>query len=124
MLTSALRALVLGASTLAFACSSSGGPTAIEIPIDRIVLVASCGFLVENTTCSFRAQAFTAEDQLVDNAVLRWTSSNPGVATVEEQGTTGLVRARQAGQAQITVSNTTGSVSVAQRLNVIPENPK
>lgn len=116
--------LALGTTLLALACSGDGGPTAIEIPVDRIEMVASCGVMVTNETCSFRAAAFTADDQLIENAVLRWVSSNAAVATVEEQGTTGFVRARQSGQAQIIASNSTGSVSAFKQVSVVPENPK
>jgi hypothetical protein len=114
---------VLGLLALAAGCNSGGGPTAIEIPIDRLEIVAACGAIAETETCTFRAEAFSGTQQ-VANPVLRWSSSNSTVATVEEQGTSAVVRGRQSGQVSITVSNTTGTVSDSKTMHVIQANPK
>lgn len=114
---------VLGLSALAFGCTGGGGPTAIEIPIDRLDIVQFCAAIAETETCMFRAEAFSGE-QLVANPVLRWSSSNSTVASVEEQGTSALVRGRQSGQVSIIVSNTTGTVSDSKTLHVLLANPK
>ncbi|HUP20183.1 MAG TPA: hypothetical protein VM778_09550 [Gemmatimonadota bacterium] len=114
---------LLGTALLALACSGGGGPTAIEIPIDRLELVLSCGTIPETQTCVFRAEAFSGEQQ-VANPVLRWFTSNSTVATVEGAGSSATVLGRQTGQATITVSNSTGSVSDGRLLHVIRFSPK
>ena len=68
------------------ACSGDEGPTAIEIPLARVEITKGCGSIGEGSTCVMEARGFTAENQLVTNAVLRWSSNASSVAQVNNEG--------------------------------------
>lgn len=121
---SASRAPLLVPFVLAgalLACSDGSGPTAIEIPIDSLAFTSTCTALVPGDTCPLTVEAFTEDGQQIGNPVLRWTSFNSGVASVDTQG---LVTARAPGEATIEVSNTTATVSVRTLVHVLHFNPK
>ena len=100
------RGLIL--SLTAAACAGGSGPTAIEIPIGRLEIASNgCLSVVEGDTCVIVVRAFSTDGQEIGNPVLRWFTSNSAIAQVEN----GTVSARSPGQATITVSNSTGSVS-------------
>jgi hypothetical protein len=67
------------------ACSGDG-PTAIEIPLATVEITAGCGTMGEGATCQMAARGFTAEGQLVTNAVLRWSSNATSIAQVNSEG--------------------------------------
>ncbi len=110
-------ALLAGVLAGVLACSGSGGPTAIEIGIDRIDVTAPCTVVIEGDTCQIVAQAFAEDGRLIQNPVLRYTSSNPATADVS---TTGVMTGRAPGQVTIVVSNTTGSVSDQFNASILP----
>lgn len=103
----------------ALSCSSSDGPTAIEIPIATIQIRSGGCFVEEGSSCNVVAEAKTAEGVIVSNPILRWTSSNTSVATVEGQSSTATIRANAIGNATVTVTDTTGDVSDDMRVNVL-----
>jgi hypothetical protein len=67
------------------ACSEDG-PTAIEIPLARVEITQGCGNIGEGDTCQMVARGITAENQVVTNAVLRWSSNASSVAQVNSEG--------------------------------------
>jgi hypothetical protein len=77
---------LLATALLLPACSGDSGPTAIEIPLARVEITGPCPFIDEGGTCQMAARGITAEDQIVTNAVLRWSSSNNSVAQVNNEG--------------------------------------
>lgn len=114
------RAALVAALLFPLACSDSG-PTAIELPIATIVVTQGCPTLIVGQQCRPTVEARTAEGQLVVNPILRWTSSNPGTASVTDQG---LIQARGPGEATIRVSNSTDSARADIFFRVIDTNPK
>ena len=103
--------LAVAAGLAAASCSNSNGPTAIEIPIADIQIRSGSCAVEEGRTCNLFAEAKTADGTIVTNPILRWSSSNPTVATVEGQSSQAVVSIHSVGTATITVSNTTGDVS-------------
>lgn len=99
------------------ACGGGGGPTAIEIPIAELDIVQGCSSIVEGQRCQIVVRALTAEGQQVSNPVLRWSSSNDGVASVSNRG---LVQAGGAGIVTIRVSNTTDTAKDQTTIYVLP----
>ena len=98
------------------ACSEDG-PTAIEIPLARVEITGPCPFIDEGATCQMAARGITAEDQIVTNAVLRWSSSNSSVAQVNGDG---RVFAVGIGQAVITVEASFGQGRDTSEVAVLP----
>lgn len=74
------------AGALLPACGGNDGPTAIEIPLARVEITRRCTTVLEGSTCQMEAQGITADDQIVTNAVLRWSSNNSSVAQVNGDG--------------------------------------
>ncbi|MGH7544026.1 MAG: Ig-like domain-containing protein [Gemmatimonadota bacterium] len=107
----------LGLITLA--CSNSGGPTAIEIPIATIQIRSGGCFVEEGASCPVLAEARTADGVLVSNPILRWTSSNTTVASVEGESSTATIHARAIGNATVTVTDTTGDITDDIRVTVL-----
>jgi hypothetical protein len=109
-----------GAALFAFAllaCSGSGGPTAIEIPIARIQIVSACTVIVEGNTCTIGVRAFAEDGRQVGNPVLRFLSTNENAASVS---TRGVVSGRAPGTSTILVSNSTSTVNQQFRVDVLP----
>lgn len=113
-------ALVLTLGLAALSCSSSDGPTSIEIPITSIQIRSGGCFVPAGVSCNVRAEARTVDGVLVSNPVLRWSSSNTTVASVEGQSDTATISARAIGNATVTVTDTTGDVSDEMRVSVLP----
>jgi hypothetical protein len=116
--TVSVLGLVIGLAVLS--CSSSDGPTSIEIPIADIQIRSGGCFVAEGASCNVRAEARTAEGVLVSNPILRWSSSNTTVASVEGQSSEATIVARSIGDATVTVTDTTGDVSDDMRVSVLP----
>lgn len=116
----ALSALGLAMGLAGPACSSSDGPTAIEIPIATIQIRSGGCFVPAGETCSVVAEAKTAAGVVVSNPVLRWSSSNTTVASVTGESSTATIRAQAIGNAVVTVSDTTGDVTDEMPVAVLP----
>ncbi|MGH7570509.1 MAG: hypothetical protein ACREMK_01515 [Gemmatimonadota bacterium] len=101
------------------ACSGDEGPTAIEIPIAELRVTGSCGGMVAGSTCPLLAEAKTADGLVVANPVLDWFSNNPTIASVSGNSSSAVVTAHSEGNATVTVSNTSGTVSDDIRVNVL-----
>jgi hypothetical protein len=110
--------LALGLAVLS--CSSSDGPTSIEIPIASIQIRSGGCFVEEGASCNVLAEARTLEGVLVSNPILRWTSSNTTVASVVGESSTATIRANAIGDATVTVTDTTGDVADDMRVSVLP----
>ena len=108
------------AAALLPACSEDG-PTAIEIPLARVEIVTPCPDIPEDGDCTIAARGITAENELVTNAVLRWSSSNGSVASVNSEG---RVHGEGPGQATITVEAAVGTGSATTQVAVRPVFPK
>ena len=98
-------------------CSDGTGPTAIEIPIDRIDITTPCSSVVEGFTCRIGVEAFAADGRQIANPVLRYLTTNSNVADVTTDGT---VRGIAPGDATIYVTNSTASVQDEFRVFVFP----
>ena len=109
--------LVLGLTALS--CSDSEGPTSIEIPIATIQIRSGGCFVEEGASCQVLAEAKTADGVIVSNPILRWTSSNSSVASVEGESSEATVRTHAPGDATVTVTDTTGDVSDSMRVTVL-----
>ena len=103
--------LALAVGLTGASCSSDDGPTSIEIPIASIQIRSGVCAVPEGTTCNLFAEAKTADGTLIPNPVLRWSSSNTTVATVQGESSSALVSVRSVGTATITVCNTTCDIS-------------
>ena len=68
-------------------------------------------------TAKFEAQALTAENVPVPEAPLRWTVTDPGIATFDTQ--TGTLTGRTVGKTQLTVRGPGVGLSVAWNVTVI-----
>lgn len=112
---------VAAAIAVVSSCGGDDGPTAIELPVDSIEIVQGCTAVFEGERCQIVVVAMTDEGQRISNPVLRWSSSNSSVATVDSEG---LVRGVAGGDATIRVSNTTETASDQTRVRVVPLNPK
>ena len=118
----ARSALPLAFLALAACSGGSGGPTAIEIPIDRREIAGGCAaYLLPDERCQLQVRAITAQGQIVTNPVVRWASTDAGVASVDARG---RVTARGPGAATIRVSNTTDTAIADRTVNVLTANPK
>ncbi len=102
------------------ACDESG-PTAIEIPIESLEITKPCAVMIERSDCTIGVLAMTPEGQSIINPVLRWTSSSSAVSIRNDRG---LIFANAPGQATVTVSNSTGTVSANTRVTVLPNTAK
>ncbi|HUP00267.1 MAG TPA: Ig-like domain-containing protein [Gemmatimonadota bacterium] len=109
----ALGSILLGCST--------DGPTTIELPIAELRITASCPALIVGGRCAIVVEALTAEGQLVVDPILRWSTSDSSIASVDEGG---VVEARGPGQATIRVSNSTDTASDQTTISVFGQNPK
>ena len=116
--TASALGLALGLAVLS--CSSSDGPTSIEIPIADIQIRSGGCFVPEGESCNVLAEARTAEGILISNPILRWSSSNTTVASVQGESSTATVRAHAIGDATVTVTDTTGDVTDDMRVSVLP----
>jgi hypothetical protein len=108
---------ILAAALALSACGGDEGPTAIEIPLARVEIVTGCPDIPVDSTCQIAARGITADNELVTNAVLRWSSSNGGVVSVDSEG---LVRGMGPGTATITVEAALGTGSATTRVTVRP----
>lgn len=111
------------AIVFAMGCGDSG-PTALDIPIGSLEFTVFCGTLIEGQQCNLEGRVLAKtpepEEQVIANPVLRWSSNSASVSVTSS----GLVTAVTAGEARITVTNSTGTVSASQAIRVIPANPK
>lgn len=99
------------------ACSSEDGPTAIEIPLARVEITSPCPTMGEGDTCQMAARGITAENQVVTNAVLRWSSNASSVAQVSTEG---RVFGVGPGRATITVEAAFGTGEATSEVVVFP----
>ena len=111
------RLLLLGL-TLA-ACSGGGGPTDIEFTVARLEIATnSCAQgVLEGETCAITVRAFAPDGTRIGRPVLRWFSSNPGIAEVERSG--GAIQAKAPGRATITITNSTATVTIDATVLVV-----
>lgn len=117
-----IRAIVLALFFIApIAGCGDSGPTAIEIPIESLDITRPCTVMIEGSDCTIGVIAMTPEGQSIINPVLRWSSSSPAVSIRNDRG---LIRANAPGQATITVSNSTGTVSANTSVTVLPNTAK
>jgi uncharacterized protein YjdB len=65
------------------------------------------------------AEARTADGVLVSNPILRWSSSNTSVASVEGESSTATIRAVAIGNATVTVTDTSGDIADDMRVTVL-----
>ena len=77
---------LLGVAAVAALACSSDGPTAIEIPLAEVEIITPCPTVDIGASCPMSARGITAEGQIVTNAVLRWSSSNPSAVQVNSDG--------------------------------------
>jgi hypothetical protein len=96
---------VAAAALILPACSGDSGPTAIEIPLARVEITGPCPFVDEGATCQMAARGITADNEIVTNAVLRWSSSASSIAQVNNEG---RVLGLSPGTATITVEASFG----------------
>ena len=84
---SLLRTLpaILAAGVALAACSGEG-PTAIEIPLAEVEITGRCPDVTVGHSCPMSARGITEDGQVVTNAVLRWSSSSPDIASVNPDG--------------------------------------
>lgn len=106
---------ILAAALLLPACSGDSGPTAIEIPLAKIEIVTPCPDIPEGSTCQIAARGITEDNELVTNAVLRWSSGNNSVAQVNNEG---RVFAVGAGKTTILVEAALGTGSATTNVTV------
>jgi hypothetical protein len=99
------------------ACSGDSGPTAIEIPLASVEIVTPCPEVPEGSTCQIAARGITADNELVTNAVLRWSSSNNSTVQVNDDG---RVFAVGTGKATILVEAALGTGSATTQVVVRP----
>ena len=104
------------AAALLPACSEDG-PTAIEIPLARVEITAPCPTVDIGSSCPMTARGITADDQIVTNAVLRWSSNSPSIVSVNPDG---RVFGIAPGQARITVEAAFGQGSDTSEVTVFP----
>jgi hypothetical protein len=109
--------LALGLTVLA--CSDGDGPTSIEIPIATIQIRSGGCFVEAGASCPVLAEARTADGVLVSNPILRWSSSNTSVASVEGESSTATIRAVAIGNATVTVTDTSGDIADDMRVTVL-----
>ena len=102
---------------LALVACNDEGPTAIELPIGSLEFTTRCGPIVVETQCRPGVLARTPEGQAIASPVLRWSSNNSSVASVNDDG---VIVAVSAGDAVITVANTTATVTAQQSILVLP----
>jgi uncharacterized protein YjdB len=99
------------------ACSGDDGPTAIEIPLARVEITGPCPTVDEGATCQMTARGITADNEIVTNAVLRWSSNANSIAQVNNDG---RVFGLAPGTATITVEASFGTGSATSRVTVFP----
>src|SRR2546426_199311 len=73
-------------------------------------------------TAKFEAQALTSENAPVPEAPLRWTVTDPGIASFDPQ--TGTLAGRAVGKTQLTVRGPSAGLSVAWNISVIAGFPR
>ncbi|OLC11309.1 MAG: hypothetical protein AUH41_00915, partial [Gemmatimonadetes bacterium 13_1_40CM_66_11] len=73
-------------------------------------------------TAKFEAQALTSENAPVPEAPLRWTVTDPGIASFDPQ--TGTLTGRAVGKTQLTVRGPSAGLSVAWNISVIAGFPR
>jgi len=73
-------------------------------------------------SAKFEAQALTAENAPVPEAPMRWTVTDPGIASFDPQ--TGTLTGRAVGKTQLTVRGPSAGLSVAWNVSVIAGSPK
>ncbi len=73
-------------------------------------------------SAKFEAQALTAENASVPEAPMRWTVTDPGIASFDPQ--TGTLTGRAVGKTQLTVRGPSAGLSVAWNISVIAGSPK
>ena len=105
------------AAALLPACSSDEGPTAIEIPLARVEITAPCPTVDIGSSCPMTARGITADNQILTNAVLRWSSNSPSIVSVNPDG---RVFGIAPGQATILVEAAFGQGSDTSEVTVFP----
>ncbi|HEY7473320.1 MAG TPA: Ig-like domain-containing protein [Gemmatimonadota bacterium] len=108
---------LLAAALLLPACSGGEGPTAIEIPLARVEITQPCGNIGEGDVCQMAARGITADNQIVTNAVLRWSSNASSIAQVNDDG---RVFGVGPGRATITVEAAFGQGEDSAEIIVFP----
>lgn len=108
---------ILAVALVLQACSGDDGPTAIEIPLAKVEIVTPCPDIPLESTCQIAARGITAENEVVTNAVLRWSSSNNSVAQVNNEG---RVFAVGTGKTTILVEAALGTGSATTQVSVRP----
>ena len=99
------------------ACGGDDGPTAIEIPLAQVEITAPCPTFDIGSTCLTTARGITADNQIVTNAVLRWSSNANSVVQVNSEG---RVFGVAPGRATITVEAALGQGSDTAEVLVFP----
>ncbi|HET7692964.1 MAG TPA: Ig-like domain-containing protein [Gemmatimonadota bacterium] len=108
---------VVAAALFLPACGGDSGPTAIEIPLARVEITGPCPTVDEGATCQMTARGITADNQIVTNAVLRWSSNANSIAQVNNDG---RVFGLAPGTATITVEASFGTGRATSRVTVFP----
>ena len=99
------------------ACSGNEGPTTIEIPLAQVEITSPCPTVDIGSTCQMTARGITAENQIVTNAVLRWSSNANSIVQVNSDG---RVFGIAPGKATITVEAALGQGSDTAEVLVFP----
>ena len=81
-----LQRMVPGLLAAAVLACSDDGPTAIEIPLAQVEITAPCPTVDIGSTCQMTARGITAENEIVTNAVLRWSSNANSIVQVNSEG--------------------------------------
>ena len=81
-----LRRIAPGLLAAGMMACSDEGPTAIEIPLAQVEITAPCPTVDIGSTCLMTARGITADNQIVTNAVLRWSSNANSVVQVNSEG--------------------------------------
>lgn len=106
---------VLLAVGVTLAACSGDGPTAIEIPLAAVEITGRCPDVTVGHSCPMTARGITEDGQVVTNAVLRWSSSAPEIASVNPDG---RVFGISAGKATILVEAALGEGSASSEIFV------
>ena len=112
--------IAAGTSTITATSGSKSGTTAVTVttvPIKSVSLSPTSASVVAGQTQQLTATVIDANNNVVSNAALTWTSSNPAVATVS---VTGLVTGVSVGSATITAASGTKSATAAMTIIAPP----
>lgn len=113
-----------GTATLRATAGTVSGAAVLSVAASRVASDRICRAgtnscpdrinLDEDDSARLEARAFAADGGRVEGRPVRWSSSNPSIASVDEQG---LVRARRAGEVVIVavVDDVSGSIEIRVR---------